>query len=96
MGAVLGERPVNQILLHAKCGPSEPCLRSDVSLGPEIWPFFGGLGAISSVGDRFFPTDKKIETRKNVDRFIFCYGSNEPLLVENILPPVAPYRGRAQ
>ena len=38
---------------HAKCGPSEPFLGSHVSLGPGIWPFWGALGAISSVGGRF-------------------------------------------
>ena len=53
LGAVLGETPTNQICLHAECGPSEPCLGSHVSLGPGIWPFWGALGAISSVEDRF-------------------------------------------
>ena len=31
--AVLGEAPAGQICLHAKCGPSEPCLASLVSPG---------------------------------------------------------------
>ena len=45
--------PPDPSCLHAKCGPSEPCLGSHVPLGPRIWPFWGALGAISSVGDRF-------------------------------------------
>ena len=35
------------------CGPSEPCLGSHVSPGSEIRALWGGLGVISSVGDRF-------------------------------------------
>ena len=53
LGAVLGEMPADQICLHAKCGPTEPCLGSQVSLGSEIRVLLGGLGAILSVGDRF-------------------------------------------
>ena len=53
LGAVLGETPADQICLRAQCGPSELCLGTHVSLGPGIWPFLGGLGAVSSVGDRF-------------------------------------------
>ena len=45
--------PPEQSCLHAKCGPSEPCLGSHVSLGPGIWPFWGVLAANSPVGDRF-------------------------------------------
>ena len=63
LGAVLGETPTDQMCLRAKCGPSEPCLGSRVSLGPEIWPFWGGAGgrfvgwgAVLLVRD---PTDKK-------------------------------------
>ena len=36
LGAVLGYMPPDQSCLHAKCGPSEPCLGSHVSLGPGI------------------------------------------------------------
>ena len=36
--------PSDQSCLHAKCGPSEPCLGSHVSLGHGIWPFWGGAG----------------------------------------------------
>ena len=53
MGAVLGETPADQISLHAKCGPSELCLGSHVFLESEIQALLGGLGAISSGGDRF-------------------------------------------
>ena len=63
LGAVLGETPADQICLRAKCGPSEPCLGSHVSLGPGIWPFGGGAGGrfvgwglVLSVGN---PTSKK-------------------------------------
>ena len=39
---------------HAKCGPTEPCLESHVSLGPEIWPFFwGGWGLFRRLGTGF-------------------------------------------
>ena len=44
LGAVLGETPAGQICLHAKCGPSEPCLGSHVSPGSEIWALWGRAG----------------------------------------------------
>ena len=53
LGAVLDETSADQICLHAQCGPTEPCLGSPVSLGPDIWALRQGLGAISSAGDRF-------------------------------------------
>ena len=53
MGAILVKTPADQICSHAKCGPTEPCWRSHVSLGRGIWLFWGALRAISSVGDRF-------------------------------------------
>ena len=53
LGAALGETPADQICLHARGGPSEPCLGSHVSLGSEIRALWGGLGSISLVGDRF-------------------------------------------
>ena len=55
LGAVIGETPAYQTGTHAKCGPTGPCLKSQVSLGPEIWPLGGGLRALSWVGDRCCP-----------------------------------------
>ena len=37
-GAVVGETPTNQKLLHAEYGPSEHC-SSHVPLGSELWAF---------------------------------------------------------
>ena len=51
-GPFWARRPPTKFDLRAICGPSKPCLGSHVSLGPGIWPFGGGLGAVSSVGDR--------------------------------------------
>ena len=53
LGGRSGLDAPDQSCLHAKCGPSEPCLGSNLSLGPGIWPFWRAVGVISSVGDRF-------------------------------------------
>ena len=86
-GAVLGLMPPDQSFLHAKCGPSEPCLGSHVSLGPGIWPFQGALGAISSVGDQFclfgIQPAKKLFFGGNSappGSFRECFGSSEARL----------------
>ena len=76
--------PPDQSCLHAKRGPSEPCLGSHVSLGPGIWPFWGALGAILSVGDRFCllgtqPRKKAVlaVTRRHWGDFGEIFGSSE-------------------
>ena len=57
-----------------------------------------GSGPVLSVwapSNKTVSDQKKVE--KQVDFFIFCCGSNEPISVEKraILAPGAPYRGRA-
>ena len=72
LGAVVGETPADQFALYAKCGPSEPCLRSRVSLG---------LGAISSVLSVRDPTDKNISDPKKVSKcLLFVAVSNNVFL----------------
>ena len=53
LGAILDKTRAEQICLHADCGPSESCLGSHVSPASEMRALGGGLGAISSVEDRF-------------------------------------------
>ena len=87
LGAVLGETPADQILLHAKCGPSEPCLGS-----------WGRWGRNSSVGDRFRWLGTQLEktfgperNRKKEVNFIFRCGFKKCVFVENgvffVIPP---------
>ena len=58
-GAVLGETLADQICLHVKCGPCEPCLGSHVSLGPGTWGRGGallrqfGTGSVCQEPNRF-------------------------------------------
>ena len=68
LGTILGETPADQTCLHAKCGPGEPCLGSHVYLGSKLRALWGGLGAISSVRDRFClvgPNQKKTRFGRN-------------------------------
>ena len=55
LGLFWTKHPPTKFVCMLNADPVNPVkLGSHVSLGPKLWPFFGGLGAISSVGDRFF------------------------------------------
>ena len=78
-GAVLGDTPADQICLRAKCGPSELCLGSHVSLGLRIWPFWGGWGSFLQSGTQ--PTKNCFGCNSAPPAsFRECFGSLGPRL----------------